>query len=51
MLFELDKEVRDKYNRQAKNIGVWRSLVSRLVRDQEAAGSNPATPTKKAGPL
>ena len=28
-------------------IGVWRSLVSRLVRVQEAAGSNPATPTKK----
>jgi hypothetical protein len=27
------------------HIGVWRSLVSRLVRDQEAAGSNPATPT------
>ena len=25
--------------------GVWRSLVSRLVRDQEAAGSSPATPT------
>ena len=25
--------------------GVWRSLVSRLVRVQEAAGSNPATPT------
>ena len=28
-------------------IGVWRSLVSRLVRVQEAAGSNPATPTKR----
>ena len=27
--------------------GVWRSLVSRLVRDQEAPGSNPGTPTKK----
>ena len=26
--------------------GVWRSLVSRLVRVQEAVGSNPATPTK-----
>ena len=26
-------------------IGVWRSLVSRLVRVQEAVGSNPATPT------
>ena len=27
-------------------IGAWRSLVSRLVRVQEAAGSNPAAPTK-----
>ena len=25
--------------------GVWRSLVSRLVRVQEAGGSNPPTPT------
>ena len=33
-----------EYNTLA--IGVWRSLVSRLVRVQEAAGSNPATPTK-----
>lgn len=32
-----------RYNNQA--FGVWRSLVSRLVRDQEAAGSSPATPT------
>ena len=30
-------------------IGVWRSLVSRLVRVQEASGSNPDTPTKKFG--
>ncbi len=30
-------------------IGVWRSLVSRLVRVQEASGSNPDTPTKKQG--
>ena len=29
------------------NIGVWRSLVSRLVRDQEAMGSSPVTPTRK----
>ena len=29
--------------------GVWRSLVSRLVRDQEASGSNPDTPTKIVG--
>ena len=28
-------------------IRVWRSLVSRLVRVQEAVGSNPATRTKK----
>ena len=27
--------------------GVWRSLVSRLVRVQEASGSNPDTPTKR----
>ena len=26
---------------------MWRSLVSRLVRVQEASGSNPDTPTKK----
>src|SRR5687767_12927775 len=25
--------------------GVWRSLAARCVRDAEAAGSNPATPT------
>ncbi len=29
--------------------GVWRSLVSRMVRVHEAAGSNPATPTKIKG--
>ena len=27
--------------------GVWRSLAARFVRDEEAAGSNPATPTTK----
>ena len=27
-------------------LGVWHRLVVRLVRDQEAAGSNPVTPTK-----
>jgi hypothetical protein len=26
---------------------VWRSLVARFVRDEEAVGSNPATPTQK----
>ena len=30
-------------------IGVWRSLVARFVRDEEAVGSNPATPTTKTG--
>ena len=28
--------------------GVWRSLVACFVRDEEAAGSNPATPTERA---
>ena len=31
-------------------IGAWRSLVSRLVRDQEAPGSNPGAPTRKKKP-
>jgi hypothetical protein len=26
---------------------VWRSLVARFVRDEEAVGSNPATPTSQ----
>jgi hypothetical protein len=30
--------------------GVWRSLVARFVRDEEAAGSNPVTPTNVYGP-
>jgi hypothetical protein len=25
--------------------GLWRSLVARFVRDEEAAGSNPVSPT------
>ena len=34
-----------------KRIGVWLSLVERLVRDQEVVGSNPVTPTTgSAGP-
>ena len=33
------------------NIGVWHSLVVRLVRDQEAVGSNPVTPTKTKGQM
>ncbi len=28
-----------------RTTGVWRSLVARFVRDEEAAGSNPVTPT------
>src|SRR5690606_33588897 len=31
--------------------GVWRSLVARVVRDDEAAGSNPVTPTRSLGPV
>lgn len=27
--------------------GMWHSLVARLVRDEEAVGSNPAAPTIK----
>lgn len=26
-------------------IGLWRSLVARVVRDDEAGGSNPSSPT------
>ena len=26
---------------------MWRSLAARFVRDEEAAGSNPSTPTEK----
>jgi hypothetical protein len=33
-----------RYAVQASS-GVWRSLVARFVRDEEAVGSNPATPT------
>ena len=43
--FLLDKRENYAYNIYA--FGVWRSLVSRLVRDQEASGSNPDTPTTK----
>ena len=30
---------------QNNSIGVWLSLVERMVRDHEAGGSNPLTPT------
>ena len=43
MIERLDKIVYSFYNVLAN--GVWRSLVSRLVRVQEAGGSNPPTPT------
>ena len=43
--FVLDKCPESRYNEQAN--GVWRSLVSRLVRVQETSGSNPDTPTKE----
>ena len=37
----------DPVKRVTTLIGVWLSLVERLVRDQEAAGSTPVTPTKR----
>ena len=40
----LDKPPAHPYNDMCL-FGVWRSLVSRLVRVQEAPGSNPGTPT------
>ena len=45
----LDFVMKIHYN--IKTIGVWRSLVSRLVRVQEASGSNPDTPTKRKAHL
>ena len=42
-LATLDNGGKFHYNTMAN--GVWRSLVSRLVRVQEASGSNPDTPT------
>ena len=41
--FLLDRNGIIHYN--IKVIGVWRSLVSRMVRVHEARGSNPLTPT------
>ena len=37
--------------RLGTSFGVWRSLVARFVRDEEAVGSNPATPTPGWGPI
>ena len=31
---------------ETEYFGVWHSLVVRMVRDHEVAGSNPVTPTK-----
>ena len=31
-----------------ETIGLWRSLVARVVRDDEAAGSNPVSPTSRS---
>ena len=39
-------DILEKYRYNILDFGVWRSLVSRLVRVQEASGSNPDTPTK-----
>ena len=33
-----------------KHVGVWRSLVARVVRDDEALGSSPSTPTSPFRP-
>ncbi len=45
----VDKKIRRYYNIEVVNliyfyIGMWLSLVERLVRDEEAAGSNPVIP-------
>lgn len=52
----VDNDEKIVYNNQAVKektanfifFGVWLSLVECLVRDQEAGGSNPLTPTKKS---
>ena len=46
------REVRTSSEGQLGNVGLWLSLVERLVRDQEAVGSNPTSPitaTRKTG--
>ena len=42
--------VADRSTYQPVRIGLWRSLVARLVRDEEAAGSNPVSPTLSESP-
>ena len=39
----------DRRVRSSVHTGVWRSLAARFVRDEEAVGSNPATPTTEGG--
>ena len=39
------RSTRIRSGRLATPSGLWRSLVARVVRDDEAAGSNPVTPT------
>ena len=41
----IDKPLRPCYNNTV-DFGVWHSLVVRMVRVHEVAGSNPVTPTK-----
>ena len=36
--------------RRRAYFGVWRSLVARLLWEQDVAGSNPVTPTAKKRP-
>ena len=43
---EVMRALRDLFIRWRK-FGLWLSLVERLVRDQEAVGSNPTSPIKR----
>ena len=44
--FRCEPEQRlDRLEKLVKHVGAWLSLVERLVRDQEAGGSNPLAPT------
>ncbi len=43
-----DSSLRPIHSGSSNHVGAWRSLVARFVRDEEAVGSNPAAPTKKA---
>lgn len=36
----------DQYGNLSASLGMWLSLVERLVRDEEVGGSNPLIPTK-----